>query len=86
MMGQGPPFGPPPSMGGGPPNGNNSGPMNPHERALVEKQLDTLRMTRGVRYSWSASEGAYLVMMQDRDFRNDQLIKITSMDQLFQLC
>ena len=80
IMGQGPPLGPPPALG---PSG---GPLNPNERAMVEKQLETLRATRGIRYSWSASEGAYLVMMQDRDMRNDRLVRITSMDQLFELC
>lgn len=71
----GPGFGPPTS---GPPPFN---PGNLDEKTMVEKRLEGLRLSRGIRFSWSASECAFLVMMQDQQQRNDQIVKIGSLDQ-----
>jgi len=95
----GPP-GPPPGLGGsimgvppmqrpgfGPPI---SGPLpfnpgNMDEKTIVENRLEGLRSARGIRFSWSASECAFLVMMQDHQQRNDQIVKIGSLDQFLQV-
>jgi len=75
--------GPPPFNPGGLNNVNSGGGVD--EKTLVENRLEGLRMSRGIRFSWSASDCAFLVMMQDREQRNDQIVKIGSLEQFLQI-